>query len=182
MPAAEIVGAVLDVEIPVEIDRDDLADHAPQSSNSLICARGRREAIVEGDIDAPAGARARRRGCAGTFRAVVAIGFSVTTSTPASSAATMCRHACRRACRRPAFRAASAASIAPRSAKIGAVDPDGLARTPQAKRIAVAESDKLDHSPQLPSSSLPQVPAPRWPVPIRATRRLPPVAMMSVPR
>ena len=28
VPAAEIVGAVLDVEIPVEIDRGDLADHA----------------------------------------------------------------------------------------------------------------------------------------------------------
>ena len=28
MPAAKIVGAVLDIEIPVEIDRGDLADHA----------------------------------------------------------------------------------------------------------------------------------------------------------
>ena len=55
VPAAEIVGAVLDVEIPVEIDRGDVADDTRQQQ-FLDGAGGRREAVVEGDVDAPPGA------------------------------------------------------------------------------------------------------------------------------
>ena len=69
------------------------------------------------------------------------------------------------------------------SVKIGAVDPDRLhVRAATRSELLSQSPDKIDHSPQFASSSLPQVPAPRWPVPITATRRLPPVAMMPVPR
>ena len=91
VPAAEIVGAVLGIEIPVEIDRRDLADHAGEE-HLLDRPGGRREAVVEADVDAPAGAALRVED-ARHISAVVAIGFSVSTSTPASSAATI-RSAC----------------------------------------------------------------------------------------
>ena len=40
VPAAEVVGAVLGVEIPVEIDRGDLADRARRSSSLIRAAVG----------------------------------------------------------------------------------------------------------------------------------------------
>jgi hypothetical protein len=58
MPAAEIVGAVLGVQIPVEIDRGHLADDARQK-RLLDHFGGRREPVVEPDVDATAGAALR---------------------------------------------------------------------------------------------------------------------------
>ena len=72
----------------MEIDRYDVADRA-RAQQLLDGARGRREAVVEGDIDAPAGAALGIEDAWAPFSAVVAIGFSVMTSTPVSSAATM---------------------------------------------------------------------------------------------
>ena len=87
VPAAEVIGAVLHVEVPMEIDRYDVADRA-RAQQFLDGARGRREAVVECNIDTPAGAALGiEDACA--LLAVVAIGFSVMTSTPVSSAATM---------------------------------------------------------------------------------------------
>ena len=54
MPAAEVVGAVNDVEIPVKVNGDDLANNAGQQ-HLLDRPGGRRETIVESDIDTPAG-------------------------------------------------------------------------------------------------------------------------------
>src|SRR5260221_1140913 len=56
MPAAEIIGAVAGIEIPVEIDRGDLADDAG-AQQLLDPHGGRRIAVVERDVDATAGAR-----------------------------------------------------------------------------------------------------------------------------
>ena len=55
VPAAEIVGAMPRVEIPVEIDRGDIADHLLEQQ-FLDARSGGGVAIIEGDVDAPAGA------------------------------------------------------------------------------------------------------------------------------
>ena len=53
VPAAEVVGAVLDIEIPVEVHRNHVADRAGQQH--LLDRSGcRREAVVEAHIDASA--------------------------------------------------------------------------------------------------------------------------------
>jgi hypothetical protein len=50
MPAPEIVGAVDDVEVPAEVDRDDLPDLV-REQDLLHLLVGRRVAVVEGDDD-----------------------------------------------------------------------------------------------------------------------------------
>ena len=59
MPAAEVVGAVAGIEIPVEVGRAHLADPARRQQLADL-PRGRREAVVEGDVDPPPGARLGR--------------------------------------------------------------------------------------------------------------------------
>src|SRR5690349_18388785 len=53
MPAAEVIGTVLDIEVPVEIDRDDLAD-GTREQQLLDPLRSRRAAVVEGNVEPPA--------------------------------------------------------------------------------------------------------------------------------
>ncbi len=84
VPAAEIVGTVDDIEIPVEVDRNDLADGVADQQ-FVDRARRRREAVVEGDIDTPPRAALGIEDLPARL-GPVASGLSLITSTPASSA------------------------------------------------------------------------------------------------
>ena len=66
VPAAKVIGPMLHIEIPVEVDRRDLADHTREDRLlDLLCRR--RVAVVEADIDAPAGPRFGREDAAAVF-------------------------------------------------------------------------------------------------------------------
>src|SRR6185503_15281615 len=87
VPAPEVVGAVMDVEIPVEIDRDDAADlAAEQQFLDLLCCGGYRMLNVTTIFR-----RFRFSASSTAWHCVssITMGFSVITSIPRSSALTM---------------------------------------------------------------------------------------------
>ena len=143
VPAAKIVGAVLRIEIPVEVDRDDLADRAGDQQ-LLDALRGRRIAIVEGDVDAPAGAALRFEDAAAVFRGCrhrlfgdhVGAGFEprhhhVGVGVVGRADDEQYRGGSPTACRRA-------------WAKVGASTPIVCPRALEPKRICIGEPDQLE--------------------------------------
>ena len=172
VPATEVVGAVHGIEVPVEVDRGDLAD-PPRGQQLADLPRGRREAVVERHVDPPPGPRlgvedapavlGRRRHRllgddvdARLERLHDDVGMGVVAGADDERV---------RPARRRASRRGRSSPPAP-SSRASPPPP------PAASGLLSLRPTSATCSPQVSGTSRPQVPAPRCPVPTMASRLL----------